>query len=190
MKDLISKSKKYIFDTLNITSIKEYILISIEHQKLYIIYDLKVISSYKISTSKYGTGNINDSFQTPLGVHHIAKKIGEGLKKNTILKGRKTIFDGITTDDLDSLEYQEFKKKHFSKSEDVITSRIMWLKGNESGINLGGDVDTYNRYIYIHGTIHENKIGNKDSHGCIRMNNDDVIELFDNVKINMIVHIV
>ena len=66
----------------------------------------------------------------------------------------------------------------------------MWLKGNESGINLGGDVDTYNRYIYIHGTIHENKIGKKDSHGCIRMNNDDVIELFDNVKINMIVHIV
>ena len=104
--------------------------------------------------------------------------------------GRKTIFDGITTDDLDSLEYQEFKKKHFSKSEDVITSRIMWLKGNEHGINLGGDVDTYNRYIYIHGTIHENKIGKKDSHGCIRMNNDDVIELFDNVKINMIVHII
>ena len=61
MKDLISKSKNYIFDTLNITSIKEYILISIEHQELYIIDDMKVISSYKISTSKYGTGNINDS---------------------------------------------------------------------------------------------------------------------------------
>ena len=66
----------------------------------------------------------------------------------------------------------------------------MWLKGDERGINLGGNVDTYNRYIYIHGTIHENKIGKKDSHGCIRMNNDDIIELFDNVKINMIVHIV
>ena len=66
----------------------------------------------------------------------------------------------------------------------------MWLKGDERGINLGVDVDTYNRYIYIHGTIHENKIGKKDSHGCIRMNNDDVIELFDNVKINMIVQIV
>ena len=64
------------------------------------------------------------------------------------------------------------------------------VKGNEHGINLGGDVDTYKRYIYIHGTIHENKIGKKDSHGCIRMNNEDIIELFDNVKINMIVHIV
>ena len=92
MKDLISKSKKYIFDTLNITSIKEYILISIEHQKLYIIDDLKVISSYKISTSKYGTGNINDSFQTPLGVHHIAKKIGEGLKKKHDSKRQKNYF--------------------------------------------------------------------------------------------------
>ena len=150
---------------------------------------MKVISSYKISTSKYGTGNINDSFQTPLGCIILPRKLAKALKK-TILKGRKTIFDGITTDDLDSLEYQEFKKKHFSKSEDVITSRIMWLKGNEHGINLGGDVDTYNRYIYIHGTIHENKIGKKDSHGCIRMNNEDIIELFDNVKINMIVHIV
>ena len=189
MKDLISKSKNYIFDILKITYIEEYILISIEHQELYIINNMDVISSYKISTSKYGAGNMNDSFQTPLGVHHIAKKIGEGLKKNTILKGRKTIFDGITTDDLDNSEYEEFKKKHFSKNQDVITSRIMWLKGNESGINLGGDVDTYNRYIYIHGTIHENKIGNKDSHGCIRMNNDDIIELFDNVKIDTIVHI-
>ena len=76
MKDLISKSKNYIFDTLNITSIKEYILISIEHQELYIIDDMKVISSYKISTSKYGTGNINDSFQTPLGCIILPRKLG------------------------------------------------------------------------------------------------------------------
>ena len=67
-------------------------------------------------------------FKHPWGASYCQEN-WEGLKKNTILKGRKTIFDGITTDDLDSLEYQEFKKKHFSKSEDVITSRIMWLKG-------------------------------------------------------------
>tara|TARA_Y100000992_G_scaffold178036_1_gene120078 strand:- start:490 stop:1062 length:573 start_codon:yes stop_codon:yes gene_type:complete len=190
MRDLISKSKNYILEKLNITDIEEYILISIEHQELNIIDNMQVIASYKISTSKYGVGNVNDSFQTPLGIHHIAKKIGDRLKKNTILKGRKIVFDGITTDDLNSFQYTDFKKKHFSKNEDVITSRIMWLKGNENGVNLGGDVDTYSRYIYIHGTIHEDKIGDKDSHGCIRMNNDDVIKLFDYVKVNMIVHIV
>ena len=81
MKDLISKSKNYIFDTLKITNIREYIIISIEYQELYIVDNMKVITSYKISTSKYGTGNMNDSFQTPLGVHHIAKKIGKALKK-------------------------------------------------------------------------------------------------------------
>ena len=75
--------------------------------------------------------------------------------------------------------------KHFAKYEDVITSRILWLKGHEEGINKGDNIDSYSRYIYIHGTAHEDKIGTPDSHGCVRMNNDDVIELFDNTFVNM-----
>ena len=190
MQDLILKSQSYIIEKLNVTDIRDFLLISIEYQKLYIIENMKVMKSYSISSSKYGTGNMNDSYQTPLGVHHIAKKIGDNLKKNTILKGRKVLLNGITTDDLNNSKYKDFKKKYLSDNEDIITSRILWLRGNENEINLGGNVDTYNRYIYIHGTIHEHKIGQKDSHGCIRMMNDDVIELFSYSKVKMIVNII
>ncbi len=190
MQDLILKSQNNILSKLNITDIQKFLVISIKNQELYIIENMKVIKSYLISSSKYGTGNTNNSFQTPLGIHHIAKKIGDNLRKNTILKGRKILLDGITTDDLKKPEYKGFREKYLSNNEDVITSRILWLKGNEKDINLGGNVDTFNRYIYIHGTIHENKIGQKDSHGCIRMNNDDVIELFNYSKVNMIVNII
>ena len=75
--------------------------------------------------------------------------------------------------------------KHFATHDDVITSRILWLKGHEDGVNKGDNIDSYSRYIYIHGTAHEDKIGTPDSHGCVRMNNDDVIELFDNTFISM-----
>lgn len=189
MDDFISQSKKYIQDKLNIPEITDFLLVSTQNQKLYLINNLSVTSSYLVSTSKYGNGNMNDSFQTPLGIHHIAKKIGEGLKKNTILKGRKPVFDGITTDDLDSGKYDDFKNNHFSSYDDVITSRIMWLKGNEKDYNLGGKVDSYNRYIYIHGTYHERDLGSKASHGCIRMSNEDVISLFDLVNTNTFVYI-
>ena len=73
--------------------------------------------------------------------------------------------------------------------EDVITSRILWLAGLEPGINQGGDVDTYQRYIYIHGTVEEDKIGQPVSHGCIRMLNKDVIELYDQLEVGCHVRI-
>ena len=78
--------------------------------------------------------------------------------------------------------------KHPS-DKDQITSRILWLTGIEQGINLGGDVNTYNRYIYIHGTPEEGLVGSPASHGCIRMKNDDIIELFDLVEAETLVYI-
>ena len=126
----------------------------------------EVIKQYPVSTSKYGTGGQSGSFKTPLGEHRIKEKIGDREKINQVFVARKPI--GV---------YQELDPGELP--EDIITSRILWLEGQEEGVNRGGDVDSYQRYIYIHGTIEEDRIGRPASHGCIRMRNRDVIELFD-----------
>ena len=135
-----------------------------------------------ISTSKYGLGNKNESFQTPIGIHKISKKIGDLCPIYTIFKGRVPLEGNLTLSDLENPINEKYRKKHLKDCEDVITSRIMWLEGIEEGVNKGGNVDTYSRYIYIHGTAHEELIGKEASHGCIRMRNDNVIELFKKVK--------
>ena len=82
---------------------------------------------------------------------------------------------------------EKLRKDHFDNYDDVITTRILRLKGLEKNINLGGNVDSYLRYIYIHGTAHEDQIGREASHGCIRMLNKDIIELFDSCYEKMLV---
>ena len=162
-----------------------FIVVLPSKQKLIHIEKKNIVSIYDISTSKYGLGNQNESFQTPTGLHYIAKKIGHDMPKLTIFKGRKPLPENITLNDFIKKSNEKLRLKHFEEFDDVITSRILWLKGHEIGINKGGNVDSYNRYIYIHGTAHEDKIGTKASHGCIRMNNDDIIKLFENVAENM-----
>ena len=122
--------------------------------------------------AKYGEGSIENSFKTPLGYHVVKEKIGEGAEKNTIFKSR--INTKRSADIIE--EYQD-------SDDDFVTSRIMWLDGKEEGKNKGGAVDSFARYIYIHGTHEEGLIGTKASHGCIRMFNADAIELFDRIKI-------
>ena len=107
------------------------------------------------------------------------------MPKMTIFKGRKPLANNLTLTDLHLPENTDIRNEHFATHDDVITSRILWLKGYEDGINKGNNVDSYSRYSYIHGTAHEDKIGAPDSHGCVRMNNDDIIELFDNTFISM-----
>ena len=136
----------------------------------------ELVKQYPISTSKYGVGNESGSFKTPLGSHCIKQKIGEGEPINQVFVGRKAI--GL----LDELSPENLP-------EDIITSRILWLEGLEDGFNRGGDVDSYQRYIYIHGTDEENKIGMPASHGCIRMRNRDIVELFDLVDTGCLVNI-
>ena len=109
------------------------------------------------------------------------------MPRFTIFKGRKPLPGNLTLIDFEKKNNEELRNRHFKEFDDVITSRILRLKGHEIGINKGGDVDSYNRYIYIHGTAHEDKIGTQASHGCIRMNNDDIIKLFENVTENMLV---
>ena len=129
--------------------------------------------SYSISTAANGIGNRLDSFKTPFGLHRIRQKIGGGETRGMIFRAREAT--GQVARSLDNRETDE------------ITSRILWLDGLEDGINRGGEQDTFARYIYIHGTSDEKRIGQPVSAGCIRMKNDDVIELFDEVLVNDIV---
>lgn len=187
--EVASLVEKLIKNKFPKTTINKFILVNLSDQKLMVVDGLKVKNIYDISSSKFGIGNLNNSYQTPLGLHTINDKIGANMPINTIFKGRKTLDGGMTIEDLAKPEYTNFKKKHFEEFDDLITSRILWLKGCEEGVNLGGDVDTYKRFIYIHGTAHEQLIGQVASYGCIRMRNQDVIELFNLVDEGNFVYI-
>ncbi len=154
------------------------ILVSISKQKLYLIKGGKVVKIYLVSTSKYGIGNEEGSNKTPLGTHHICEKIGKNVKIGTIFKM------GINT-----RRIAKIYTDSTDLEEDPITARIMWLEGLEAGINRGKGIDLYKRHIYIHGTPEEGLIGQPASHGCIRMRNKDVIELFDLVSKGTLVEI-
>ena len=149
-----------------------HIEVDISEQRLYLIENSLIKASYPISTSKYGEGSIENSFKTPLGEHSIKEMIGEEAEINTIFTSRINTKRSATI--IDQFE---------DTDNDYVTSRIMWLDGEEDGLNKGGNVDSYRRYIYIHGTHEEGLIGTKASHGCIRMFNYDVIELFNLVTI-------
>ena len=129
--------------------------------------------SYPISTASNGMGNRTESFKTPFGIHRVRQKIGGGEPSGMIFEARVAV--GRIASSLDNRE------------KDEITSRILWLDGLEEGINKGGVYDTFNRYIYIHGTSDEKRIGEPVSAGCIRMRNSDVIELFEEVMVDDLV---
>jgi lipoprotein-anchoring transpeptidase ErfK/SrfK len=160
-----------LFSTITYTE-STYIEVDISEQRLYLIENSLIKASYPISTSKYGEGSIENSFKTPLGMHSIKEMIGEEAEINTIFTSRINSKRSATI--IDQFE---------DTDNDYVTSRIMWLDGEEEGFNKGGNVDSYRRYIYIHGTHEEGLIGTKASHGCIRMFNYDVIELFNLVNI-------
>ncbi|MDM8569626.1 L,D-transpeptidase [Thiotrichales bacterium HSG1] len=144
------------------------IIVDVSEQKLHLCdREVKTVS-YPVSTAKRGIGSRAGSNKTPLGYHQIAEKIGYNAPKLTIFKAR------INTGNMAILNAKN--------AGDLVTSRIMWLKGLEKGKNSGVNVDSYKRYIYIHGTAEEYLIGTPASHGCVRMLNDDVIRLFEQVE--------
>ena len=147
------------------------IIVDISEQRLYLYNNDNLVQSFPVSTSKYGEGQIENSFKTPLGLHEIKEKIGDKAPINTIFTAR-----------VNTNKVAEIQINPNDTEDDFVTSRILWLDGLENGINRGVGVDSYGRYIYIHGTHEEGLIGQKASHGCIRMFNNDVIELFDMVS--------
>lgn len=134
--------------------------------------------SYVVSTACNGPGEQRGSGCTPRGLLRVRIKIGAGCPRNTVFVGRRPTGE-IYSPALRALEPER----------DWILTRILWLTGLESGRNRAGSVDTLRRFIYIHGTPDEEPIGVPISHGCIRMRNDDILELFDGVPPGTVVRI-
>jgi len=132
--------------------------ISIRDQRLTVMRGDETLRSYPISTSRFGIGTEEGSFKTPAGRFRVAKKIGRDMPHGTVFRSRLP----LGPDD------------PLPPTEDLVMSRILWLDGLEEH-----NANTRQRFIYIHGTKHEDRIGTPDSHGCIRMRNTDVVELFD-----------
>lgn len=148
------------------------IKINIGKQLLILSDNNRILKQYSISSATKGVGELKDSEKTPRGQHEIYAKIGEGCVPNTVFVARNP------TGEIYSPELaQQFPGR------DWILTRILWLKGLEEGKNLSGDVDTLQRYIYIHGCPDSAKMGIPASRGCIRMRNPDMIELFDKVAV-------
>jgi lipoprotein-anchoring transpeptidase ErfK/SrfK len=145
-----------------------YLEISIAEQLLRIVEDGQVLKTYPVSTAKNGPGERKGSECTPTGWHRIRAKIGAGQPLNAVFKGRRP------TGEIYSPELG----KQFPERDWILT-RILWLGGLEPGKNRYGDVDSTWRYIYIHGTPDEFMDGMAKSHGCVRIGNADLLELFD-----------
>jgi hypothetical protein len=143
-------------------------VVSVEEQRLHLYENGERTRSYVVSTSKYGIGSELGSYKTPLGVHRVRRKIGAEAPLGTIFRGRENTGEIAT-----------LIREPIDDPEDLVTSRILWLDGLEPGLNRGDDVDSFRRYIYIHGTHEEGLIGQPASNGCVRMVNADVIELFE-----------
>ena len=153
--------------------------IDIPAQQLDLLDDAgKVLRRYAVSTAKNGAGEISGSYCTPRGKHVIRAKIGAGLPENTVLVRRRPSGEIYTA----ALGAQ-FPER------DWILTRILWLSGCEPGFNRLGETDTMRRYIYIHGTPDSVTLGIPGSHGCIRMRNADLVELFDLVPAGTAVEI-
>lgn len=148
-----------------------YLDVSIASQQLAVLEHEQVIQTYPISTAKNGPGQLKGSECTPTGWHQIRAKIGAGAPINSVFIGRRQTGEIYTP----QLAAQQ-------PTRDWILSRILWLSGLEPGHNRYGHVDSFWRYIYIHGCPDELLCGAPASHGCIRMANLDLIELFDAVR--------
>ncbi|MDX1914925.1 MAG: L,D-transpeptidase [Methylophilus sp.] len=147
--------------------------ISIKQQTLTLYDDEgEVMVRYPVSTAANGAGCEKDSGCTPLGVHVVRAKIGAGAAENTVFVGRRPTGE-ICTPEL----MAEFPNR------DWILTRILWLSGKEIGKNRLGNVDTMQRYIYIHGTPDSTEMSKAGSHGCVRMRNRDIMALFDLVAV-------
>jgi hypothetical protein len=148
---------------LGVAPTKYILTVSVAQQTVALFEDGTRVKKFPCSTSRFGIGQIEGSNCTPLGLHCIAEKIGGGQPAGTVFKSREIV--GHTSQP----EFEDAK----------ITTRILWLEGLEPGFNQGTNVDSHERYIYIHGTADQETIGEPSSCGCIHLADADLISLFD-----------
>lgn len=151
------------------------LLIDLAQQYLYLPQHDK---SYVISSGKNGIGEQENSGKTPRGWHRIEKKFGADLPEHSVFVARQPTGEIYTPELADQFPQRDW-----------ILSRILWLYGLEPGFNQGEGCDTFARYIYIHGTPDTEPMGQPLSHGCIRMRNKDIIELFELLPEQALVYI-
>lgn len=152
--------------------------IQLTRQSLTVLDDGKPVREYLVSTSRYGPGERFGSQCTPRGTHIVRAKIGAGLPPDAVFIRRR--FTGEIYD-------SDLARRH--PDRDWILTRLMWLSGREPGRNRYGAVDSLRRFIYIHGMPDVQPVGVPFSHGCIRMRNTDVIELYEMIDTGTIVDI-
>ena len=139
--------------------------VSINSQVMYLYKEGRCVKTYVVSTSKLPPSCVENSLGTPWGLHEVSEIIGITSPIGSVFRGRVDVGNLYW-----ELPLEEQKKN-------LITSRILRLQGLEPGVNLGGEVDTHSRYIYIHGTNHESELGKPASSGCIQVSNQDATEL-------------
>jgi len=152
---------------LSLVPTVHYLIISIAAQELYYYTNNSLIKTYIISTSEHPPSCQQNSFGTPWGMHKIAEKHGDNADCGTVFKGRKSI----------NQKYWECSVDF--QNDRLITSRILWLQGLEPSVNQGTGIDSFERFIYIHGTNREHLIGSPVTLGCITLKNQDIIALYN-----------
>ncbi len=148
------------------------IKVSIDEQRLQLLHEGNIVMDVTVATAANGPGELQHSECTPRGWHRVRAKVGAGCKPNTVFVGRRP-----------SGEIYSPTLKAVEPERDWMLTRILWLCGLEPGKNRLGKVDSMRRYIYIHGCPDEDVMGVPSSHGCVKMRNDEVIELFDSVPV-------
>ncbi|MCP5158214.1 MAG: L,D-transpeptidase [Gammaproteobacteria bacterium] len=152
--------------------------VSLSAQRLELLEGRRATATYRVSTARNGPGERHGSGCTPRGWHRIRIKIGAGQPVNAVFVGRRPTGE---------IYHPELAARH--PERDWILTRILWLTGLESGHNRGGDCDTLRRFIYLHGCPDTAPMGKPLSHGCIRMSNPDVLDLFERVATGDLVFI-
>ncbi|MDE2349446.1 MAG: L,D-transpeptidase [Gammaproteobacteria bacterium] len=152
---------------------EQVVVISAALQTASVYEDGVLARTLRCSTSRFGVGQVEGSYRTPLGLHRVAEKIGDGEPAGTVFKGRRVV--GHTAE--------------AAFADATITTRILWLEGLEPGVNQGGTVDSHARFIYIHGTSDQAVIGRPASHGCILLADADLLWLFDRLPLQSLVWI-
>ena len=148
------------------------IRISIDEQRLQLLEGDHIIMDTAVATAANGPGEVMHSECTPRGWHRVRARIGEGCPAGTVFVGRRPTGEVYSS---------ALKAAH--PQRDWMLTRILWLCGLEPGRNRFGNVDSMRRYIYIHGCPDEDAMGIPSSHGCVKMRNEEVIQLFDRVPV-------